>query len=89
MSDTSPEMDSRYRAMIMQRSGEKRLKMGCAMFDTARALMKAGILEQNPKASPAEIRRALFVQLYGHEFDAESRTKILAAVESATHSVAR
>jgi hypothetical protein len=89
MKDTSPEMESRYRVMIMERSGEDRLKIGCAMFDTARALMKAGILEQNPQASPAEIRRALFMQLYGHEFDAESRAKILAAIESATHPVAK
>jgi hypothetical protein len=39
MNDTSPEMESRYRTMIMQRSGEERLKMGCAMRETARALV--------------------------------------------------
>jgi len=89
MNDTSPDMESRYRAMLMERSGEERLKMGCSMFDTAKALMQAGILDQNPHASPAEIRRALFMHLYGHEFDAESRAKILTAIESATHSVAR
>ena len=89
MNDTSPEMESRYRALIMERSGEERLKMGCSMFDAAKALMQAGILDQNPHASPAEIRRALFMRLYGHEFDVESRAKILAAIESATHPVAR
>jgi hypothetical protein len=89
MNDTSPDMESRYRAMLMERSGEERLKMGCSMFDTAKALMRAGILDQNPHASPAEIRRGLFMQLYGHEFDAKSRAKILAAIESATHSAAR
>lgn len=89
MNDTSPEMDERYRAMLMPWSGEERLKMGCSMFDTAKALMRAGILERTPQASPAEIRRALFMQLYGHEFDAEARAKILAAIESATHPVAK
>jgi hypothetical protein len=89
MNDTSPEMEERYRAMIMERSGEERLKMGCLMFDAAKALMRAGILDQNPQASSAEIRRYLFMQLYGHEFDADSRTKILAAIESATHPVAK
>jgi hypothetical protein len=90
MVDTSPEeMESRYRTMIMERSGEERLKMGCSMFDAAKALMQTGILDQNPHASPAEIRRDLFMQLYGHEFDADSRAKILAAIESATHPVAR
>ena len=89
MNDTSPEMEEHYRAMIMEQSGEERLKMGCSMFDTAKALMRAGILDQNPQASSVEIRRALFMQLYGHEFDADSRTKILAAIESATHPVAK
>ena len=89
MNDTSPDIESRYRSMIMERSGEERIKMGCSMFDAAKALMQAGILDQNPHASPAEIRRALFMQLYGHEFDAESRAKILAAIESASHPVGR
>ena len=88
MNDTSPDMESRYRAMIMERSGEERLKMGCSMFDAAKALMQAGILDQNPHASPAEIRRTLFMQLYGHEFDADSRAKILTAIESASHPIA-
>lgn len=89
MNDTSPEMEECYRAMIMERSGEERLKMGCSMFDTAKALMRAGILDQNPHASPAKIRRALFMQLYGHKFDADSRRKILAAIEATTHPVAK
>ncbi|MBI3805906.1 MAG: hypothetical protein HY281_00035 [Nitrospirae bacterium] len=89
MNDTSPDIESHYRAMIMERSGEERLKMGCSMFDAAKAMMQAGILDQNPHASPAEIRRALFTQLYGHEFNAESRAKILAAIESASHPVTK
>jgi hypothetical protein len=89
MNDTSPEMESRYRAMIMERSGEERLKIGCSMFDAAKAMMQAGILDRNPHVSPAEIRRVLFMQLYGHEFDPESRAKIFAAIEFASHPVAR
>ena len=89
MNDTSPEMESRYRAMIMERSGEERLKIGCSMFDAAKAMMQAGILDRNPHVSPAEIRRVLFMQLYGHEFDVDSLEKILVAIESATHPVTR
>lgn len=89
MNDTSPEMEESYRAMIMERSGEDRIKMGCSMFDAAKALMRAGILDRNPHASPAEIRQALFIQFYGHEFDADSREKILAAIESASHPVTK
>ena len=89
MNDTSPEMDARYRDMLMQRSGEERLKMGCAMRETARALVEASIREQDPRATPEAVRKGLFLRFYGHEFNAESREKILAAIESAIHPVAR
>jgi hypothetical protein len=89
MNDTSPEMDVRYRDMLMQRSGEERLTMGCAMRETARALVEASILEQDPQAAPETVRKGLFLRFYGHEFDTDSREKILAAIESATHPVAR
>ena len=89
MKDTAPEMDARYRAMLMQRSGEERLTMGCAMRETARALVEASILEQDPQATPEAVRKGLFLRFYGHEFDAESRAKILSAIESATYPVAR
>ena len=89
MTDTSPAMDVRYRAMLMQRSGEERLKMGCAMRETARALVESSILDQDPQATPETLRKGLFLHFYGHEFDAKSREKILAAIESASHPVAR
>ena len=89
MKDTSPEMDARYRDMLMQRSGEERLKMGCAMRETARALVEASIREQDPQATPEAVRKGFFLRFYGHEFDVESREKILTAIESTPHPVAR
>jgi hypothetical protein len=89
MKDTPPEMDARYRAMLMQRSGEERLTMGCAMRETARALVEASILEQNPQATPKDVRKGLFLRFYGHEFDADNREKILFAIESAIHPIAK
>ena len=44
---------------------------------TARALIRASVLAKDPQASPATLRRAMFLRLYGHEFDAEAREKIL------------
>ena len=89
MKDTPPEMDARYQTMLMQRSGEERLTMGCAMRETARALVEASILEQDPKATPEAVRKGLFLRFYGHEFDADSREKILAAIESASYPVTK
>ena len=89
MNDTLPEMDARYRAMLMQRSGEERITMGCAMRETARAMVEASIREQDSQATPEAVRQGLFLRFYGHEFDADSRVKILAAIESAGHPIAR
>jgi hypothetical protein len=50
------------------------------MFATARRLIVASVLENDPLASPATIRRALFLRFYGADFDAETREKILARI---------
>ena len=81
MNDTDPEVERKFIAMLLERSGEERLKMGCSMHATAQALVKASVLEKDPLASPAALRRALFLRFYGHEFDAEARDKILLALE--------
>jgi len=36
MTDTPPEVMQKYRAMLLGRSPEERLKMGCSMGATAR-----------------------------------------------------
>jgi len=87
MNDTPPGIDERYRAMLLQRTGEERLIMGCAMRDTARALVEASLLEQDPNATVETIRKGVFLRFYGHEFDHETRAKILAAIELAAHPV--
>jgi hypothetical protein len=83
MNDTPPDVEERYRAMLMQRTGAERLIMGCAMRDTARAFAEASLREQNPEATVMDIRKGLFLRFYGHEFDAPARDKILAAIERA------
>jgi hypothetical protein len=64
--------------MLLGRSPEERLKMGCSMGATARILVRASVLAQDPHASPAAVRRALFLRFYGHEFQAVERERILA-----------
>jgi hypothetical protein len=78
MRDTSPEMEQKYREMLLERSGEERLKMGCSMYATARALVVASVLAADPAASPAAVRRAIFLRFYGHDFDARARERVLA-----------
>jgi hypothetical protein len=84
MRDTSPDMEKRYRQLLMQRSGEERLIMGCGMWDTARALAEASIRQADPDITVAALRKTLFLRFYGHEFDDQTRAKILASIEAAS-----
>ena len=81
MNDTPPEVERRYRAMLLQRSAEARLLMGDSMYAAARALVRASILAAMPHASPAQLRQEIFLRFYGHEFDAPALDKILAALD--------
>ena len=84
MNDTSPAVARKYRALLLQRSGTERLNMGSSMFATARTLLLASLRERDPDASPADIRRTLFLRLYGADFDQQTRERILASLGRAS-----
>jgi hypothetical protein len=65
--------------MLLERSGEERLKMGCSMHATSRALIKATLSEKDPIA----VNRALFLRFYGDEFELKKRRRILRALRKA------
>lgn len=79
MNDTSPAVEKQFRMMLLRRSGAERLKMGCSMHATARALVKASISEKDPIA----LKRAFFLRFYGDEFGLKERRKILLALRNA------
>ncbi|MBI4635368.1 MAG: hypothetical protein HY727_03370 [Candidatus Rokubacteria bacterium] len=81
MNDTPPEVDRKYRELLLERSGEARLKMGCSMHATAQALVRASVLARHPTASAAALRRELFLRFYARDYDAEARERILARLE--------
>jgi hypothetical protein len=78
--DTPPVIERKFRQMLMKRSGEERLKMGCSMHATAQALAKASLLQQHPGARPAEIKRLLFLHFYGTDFEPGERKRIASAL---------
>ena len=80
MRDTPPDVDARYRRMLLARSGEDRLRMGFSMYATARALVVASILAKEPGASPERIREAIFLRFYGRDFDQATRERIVATL---------
>ena len=78
MMDTSPEMEARFRAMLLACSGEERLKMGCSMHAFAQQIVRASVLARTPQATLADLRRAMFLRFYGKDFDEQTRERILA-----------
>ena len=74
VNDTDPETARRYREMLMRLTPERRLRMVSDMWDAAKVLSLATI---DARTEP-EIRVALFLRRYGHEFDAPERERIVA-----------
>ncbi len=82
MNDTSTEMTERFHSLLMKRSAEERLLMGCAMFDTAKEIIRSSILEKEPNISSKGLKEAFFLRIYGQEFNSDSKQKILSELEN-------
>jgi hypothetical protein len=81
MNDTSDSMAETYRALLLGLPPAERLRMACRMFDTARALLLAGLRRKlGADADPRSIRKAVFLRLYGHEFSESQRQAIIDAL---------
>jgi hypothetical protein len=81
MRDTPPEVEKRFRDMMLQRSGEERLKMGCSMRQFAQTVVRASVLAKHPRATAAELRRELFRQFYGRDVSPAQCRKVLSELE--------
>ena len=74
MNDTSAKVQRRFEELLMQKTPEERLKMGCSMFTAAREIAKSSIRAQFPQLSPAQMKQKIFLRFYGDDFsDAQSR----------------
>ena len=77
MKDTHPEIEERFVKMLMEKSGEERLKMGFEMDETARRLTAASLLNENREASELDIRIAVFNRFYEIDLSPEIRQKVI------------
>ncbi len=80
MNDTNPKVASKFRQLIMAKSQEERLLMGFSMFDTAKHIVKAAILNQNPGISSEARKREIFLRFYGSDFSEIEKDKILSVL---------
>lgn len=77
MNDTSVEVEERFLKLMLARSPAQRLTMACRMFSTAKALVRAGILEEYGLKGPNQVREYMFLRLYGKDFRETEKAKIL------------
>ena len=82
MNDTSYEIENRFRQMMMEKSGQERLKMGFSMFDFARRQIIASIKMKHPGADRKEINKEVFLRFYSHDFTSKEREKIMNYLEA-------
>ena len=73
-------MEKRYCDMLMQRSGEERLKMGCLMYDAAKEIVKSSILHESPGLTAGELKEKIFLRFYGPDFSEAQKQKIIAGL---------
>ncbi|MFN3561242.1 MAG: hypothetical protein ACK4XY_08655 [Chloroherpetonaceae bacterium] len=76
-SDTSPEMQARYRQMLMARTPEERFKMGLSACEAARKLVLASL---PPDLDETERRVQLFLRYYKNDFTPSQQEKIIASL---------
>ena len=82
MNDTHPDVAVRYRDLMMSKTGEQRLRMGCSMYDAAKQIVRSAIYNSRPEITDAEMKREIFLRFYGHEFSRADREKLISALIS-------
>ncbi len=82
MFDTHPDVAIQFRELMMRKSGEERLLMGCSMYDTAKQIVRSAIYNSRPGITDAEVKREIFLRFYGPEFSQADREKFLSALAS-------
>ncbi|MCD4706256.1 MAG: hypothetical protein K8S62_00785 [Candidatus Sabulitectum sp.] len=76
MLDTNPLMAAKTREMMMEKSREERLVIGCSMFSFARTIVLASILRKNSNISPGDLKRELFLRFYGNDMNKDALNRI-------------
>ena len=71
-SDTHLKSELLYHELLLKKSNEERLIMGCSMFGTAKEIVKSSILNENPNISKEKLRIEIFIRFYGNEVNYKS-----------------
>jgi len=79
MNDTPKAIQELFHHLLMQRSGEERLIMGCEMFSTSRALIRSSLAETS--LSEGEKAVQILLRTYRNDFSPEVLARIVERVQ--------
>ena len=82
MNDTHPDVAIRFRDLMMSKTGQQRLLMGCSMYDTAKKIVRSAIYNSRPEITDEDMKKEIFLRFYGNEFNQADREKFLSALMS-------
>lgn len=82
MNDTNPEIAALFRKLMMEKSGEQRLIMGCSMYDAAKQIVRSSIYNSRPGITKEQMRKEIFIRFYGQEFSQSDTDRILSVLTS-------
>jgi hypothetical protein len=77
MDDTQAKIEQRYKEMLLSSSPIERLKMVSRMYDSGRKLVMSGILKGKPHLDTSRLRAQFFLRMYGNDFTATDRERIM------------
>ncbi len=63
MFDTHPEIAVRFRDLMMSKTGQQRLLMGCSMYDTAKQIVRSAIYNSRPDITEVEMKKEFFFNI--------------------------
>jgi hypothetical protein len=87
VTDTPQAVSDLFRRLLMQRPGDVRLRMGCDMFDAARALMRSSLGDPSGADSSPDLKARLFLRTYASDFNAETAARITARLRGAVNGL--
>lgn len=77
MSDTPTRIAQRYKEMLLSRTPSERLRMASRMYDSGRKLVISGIQNGRQPLNASQLRGQLFLRMYGCDFTAADRERII------------
>jgi hypothetical protein len=80
MRDTSAEIDMKMIELFARQTPTQRLAKACDMFDCAKQLVIAGLMQAQGELSKSQLRAQVFLRLYGDCFAPQERELIARSV---------